>query len=1030
MGAEEEVRLSLAHHTALLLCIMRENMKIQNIRRRLITTTLLGGLATSMVIPMAIAQDVSEEEARQETVIVTGSLIPQAENLVGTSPVSTIDSQEFDIRGVIRAEDLINTLPQAFGAQGSALANGATGTASVNLRGLGASRTLVLVNGRRLPYGSTNIAAPDINTIPTALVKQVDILTGGASATYGSDAISGVVNFVMDTEFEGAQFEANYSFFQHNNDGDLRPLLEEFSALNPTQYEVPTGSVVDGESIDLSAVVGGEFENGKGHITAYAGFQSVNEVLQGDRDYSQCALSTRNDGTEFTCAGSSTNQYTNLLSLGGTLPEGSWARVDPETGEFAARDFVSDTFNYNPFNHYQRPNDRYNLGAFVNYDVNEYASIYSELSFVQNDTNSQIAPSGVFGYGVAGGNGGLNCDNPYLSDQQRTYIGCTADDIASGNVVGEGDFIALRRNVEGGERNNDISHQTFRGVVGVEGDFGSTPLSYDVYASFARTSRNAVYNNDLSIRKLSAALYAVEDDDGNVVCNINVDDDPTNDDAACAPYDIWSGNAPDANAISYIVSPLNDSGFLTQTVVSGKVFGSLGDFGISSPMASDDPAFAVGAEYRRDYLERNPDANFQSGDGAGQGGPTTPIQGSQDVYDVFFELDVPLIQEQNWIYDFGVDAAFRKSQYEDFDTDSYKVGIDYAPTEDIRLRGSLQRAVRAANIFELFAAQSIGLFDLDAGDPCASTSERDPIYTAAQCANTGLSADAYGSLGLYNPAGQYNTLGGGNPDLEPEESDTYTLGVVFTPSFLDGFSFTVDYFDIEVDGYINTVPEETTLTQCAESGDEFFCSLINRGLGGTLWANSTGYIVATDVNTGSLSTAGFDIQANYQFDWDGIGLISTDFVATVLDSLEFQALPDASITPPEDCAGFYGGACQTNFGTGSNPEYRHKANVSWQSVNGDYGLTGTWRFIDEVALKGNTDTTLVDGTLDSQNYFDLAGSWRAKDGLTLRAGVNNVLDQDPPVTSNAGTAPGNGNTYPQVYDSLGRYVFLNATVDF
>ncbi|MEL7452800.1 MAG: TonB-dependent receptor plug domain-containing protein, partial [Pseudomonadota bacterium] len=651
-------------------------MKYSNLRTRLAQATAVSLLIGGYALPGSWAQEDTitldqdagavEEEARQETIVVTGSLIPQSANLVGTSPVSTISADEFDIRGAIRAEDLINTMPQAFGAQGASLANGATGTASVNLRGLGASRTLVLMNGRRLPYGSTNIAAPDINTIPSALVKQVDILTGGASATYGSDAISGVVNFIMDTDFEGAQFEMNYGTYQHNNGGELQPLLKELAGLNPDQYDVPSGNVFDGESIDLTAVIGGDFADGKGHVSAYVAYQDVKPVLQGDRDYSQCALSTRNDGTEFTCAGSSTNQFTNLLSLGGTLPEGSWARVDPATGEFVERDFLTDTFNYNPFNHYQRPNTRYNFGTFLEYDVNDTTSLYSELMFVHNRTNSQIAPSGVFGYGVAGGNGGLNCDNPYLSDQQRTYIGCTAADIANGVVVGDGDLIALRRNVEGGPRNNDISHQSFRGVLGFEGTIGDSPLNYDFYGSFARTDRTGVYNNDLSIRKLSAALYAVTDDDGNIVCNINADADPTNDDAACVPYDIWSGNAPDPNAVSYIVSPLNDTGYIIQTVVSGKIFGSFADYGIQNPYASDDAAFAFGAEYRRDEVNREPDANFQSGDGAGQGGPTNAISGSQDVYDLFAEVDIPLIQEQPWIYDFGVDGSYRLSQYSDF----------------------------------------------------------------------------------------------------------------------------------------------------------------------------------------------------------------------------------------------------------------------------------------------------------------------------------------------------------------------------
>ena len=184
------------------------------------------------------------------------------------------------------------------------------------------------------------------------------------------------------------------------------------------------------------------------------------------------------------------------------------------------------------------------------------------------------------------------------------------------------------------------------------------------------------------------------------------------------------------------------------------------------------------------------------------------------------------------------------------------------------------------------------------------------------------------------------------------------------------------------------------------------------------------------MNTGSLATAGFDFQANYQMDANSFGSLTFDYIATILDKLEIQSLPDAEVTPPEDCAGFYGGACQTNFGTGSNPEYRHKATVGWESLSGTFGVTTTWRYIDEVSLKGNDDPENINATLDSQNYFDLAGRWSATDYLTLRAGVNNVFEEDPPLSSVVGTAPGNGNTYPQVYDALGRYVFFNATLDF
>ncbi|WP_198019741.1 TonB-dependent receptor domain-containing protein [Hyphomonas sp. L-53-1-40] len=1065
-----------------------------NLKKRLLASSVFAGaaLAAAAALPayaqdadedvIAVAEADGEEASVQQTIVVTGSLIPQSGNLVETSPVTSLGSADFDVRGVVRAEDMINSLPQAFGAQGSNLANGSTGTSSVNLRGLGASRTLTLLNGRRLPYGSLNTAAPDINFIPSAMVKKVDVLTGGASATYGSDAVAGVVNFVLDTEFEGLRIDSNYSFYQHDNSNSyIQDILSGFAADNPSQFTVPEGSTSDGETFDITAAVGGKFDNGRGHMSAFVSFQNTKEILQANRDYSQCALSTTNGGNDFTCAGSSTNQFANILDVasGYTIPGGvnpdaqtqtGWARVLDGQDAIGPRNFTSDTFNYNPYNHYQRPNERYSFGAFANYDVNEYMNVYTELMFMDNRTKSQIAPSGVFGYGIAGDAGGIRCSNPFLSAQQVDYLcGEIADGAidrytneegeytdAMGNVLadqddfvarfdgdpdqaalgpdGIADILLLRRNVEGGNRFNDIRHTTYRGVIGMQGTLGDSPWGYDVSMIYANNHRSEIYNNDLSIRKIGYALDAQLDGEGNIVCGINADEDPSNDDAACAPYDIFGANGPSDASVAYISQPLFRDGDVTQTVVTAKTYADLADYGIQSSMAEEGIKVAFGVEYRRDTLDSNPDSNFLSGDGAGQGGPTTGIEGSQEVYDYFAEINAPLIQGYEGIESLGVDLAYRRSNYDSVSSDAYKIGVEYAPVEDIRFRGSFQRAVRAANIFELFSAQSIGLFDLTQGsngiyDPCAGAA---PTATLAQCANTGVTPDQYRNI-ADNPAGQFNTLTGGNPDLEPETADTYTIGFVATPSAIPGLTVSLDYFDITVEDLVGTVPQELALDSCLETGDEFFCSLVNRGNGGTLWANSTGYIVATNINTGELSTSGFDLLASYALDLDSRGGIDFDYVGTLLESLETKPLPTSTGADIFDCVGYYGGSCASGGGTevanGSSPEYRHKASMTWSDADGVFSVTGTWRYFAEVEIEGGDDGT-INGTLDAQNYLDLSGSWNATDYMSLRLGVNNLTDEEPPLSSVVGTAPGNGNTYPQVYDAFGRYIFMGATFDF
>ena len=1021
-------------------------MKSRNYKACILASTLLAGAGA---LSPALAQDANQEgtaasttqSAADDVVVVTGSRI-QSANLVSTSPVTQVSSEELDLRGVVRVEDMLNTLPQAFAAQGSAISNGATGTATVNLRGLGAVRTLVLVNGRRLPFGSPGAGGvpPDLNQVPSALVERVEVLTGGASAVYGSDALAGVVNFIMMDDFEGVRIDTQYSFYQHKNDNStIQSLINEFGATNPSQFKLPDDNVLDGETFEITGVMGVNTPDGRGNVTAFAGYRNVDPVLQADRDYSGCAFGTRNNGTEFTCSGSSTNQIANFLDFTGQAPTGIWFRTSPQ-GEFIARDFTSDTFNFNPFNYYQRPDETYRLGAFAHYEINEHFEPYAELSFMDNRTVAQIAPSGVFGGGVAGQSGGINCNNPFLSDQQVDFLcrqgrGFTDAEIAAGAIAE--DVIILRRNVEGGNRRDDLQHNAYRGVVGVRGE-AFAGFDYDIYASWSKVTLTEDYENELSIQKTSKALNAVDDGSGNIVCAVNADSNPANDDPACVPYDIFSGNGPSDAALNYIVSPLLQRGETNQQVVSASIFGDLGQYGMQSPMADNGVAIALGTEYRRDYLDRLPDAGFQSGDGFGQGGPTNPVSGSTDVWEIFGELQVPLIENRPGFESLTFEAAYRYSDYSSgFQTDTYKLAADWSPVSDFRFRGSYQRAVRAPNVIELFSTQGIGLFDLNQNanglyDPCAgdfdpNSATPEPARSEAECARTGVAPGDYGNI-ADNPAGQFNVLTGGNPNLDPESADTYALGVVGTPSFLPGLSFSIDYFNIEIEDTISTIPPAAALQNCLDSGDPVFCDLINRGNGSTLWANPTGFVEALNINTGSLKTSGVDITAAYSFDIGTYGGLGFDLVGTWLDELETVDFPGDTAY---DCVGFYGSICGT-----PNPEWRHKLRATW-STPWDVRVSASWRYYDSVDIAATSDNPKLTGgfseinkTLDSQNYFDLSGSWQVRENATLRLGVNNIFDREPPLSAAVGAGFGNGNTFPQVYDSLGRYVFAGATVDF
>uniref|UniRef100_UPI00260F5330 TonB-dependent receptor n=1 Tax=uncultured Brevundimonas sp. TaxID=213418 RepID=UPI00260F5330 len=364
------------------------------------------------------------------------------------------------------------------------------------------------------------------------------------------------------------------------------------------------------------------------------------------------------------------------------------------------------------------------------------------------------------------------------------------------------------------------------------------------------------------------------------------------------------------------------------------------------------------------------------------------------------------------------------------ETDTYKIGADWAPVEDIRFRGSYQRAVRAPNVIELFTAQGFGLFDMDA-DPCG------PAMTAtlAECQATGVPSGAYGSGALDSPAGQYNFLGGGNPDLEPEESETLTFGAVFRPSFLPGFNLSVDWFNIKIEKLISSVGAVNVIDGCYTNNVAELCNLINRNAGGQLWIGE-GHVVDLATNIGGLETTGVDVVANYGVDladWGmgGAGSLAFSYVGTLLDEL----VTDTGLgfaNSVYDCAGFFG----TDACGQPNPEYRHRMRVTWKSP-WDVDVSGTWRHYSEVEIgilgadgSLNNGGARIDRYFEAENYLDLAAAWQIRDDVRLRAGVNNVLDNDPPVSRSVGAGSGNGNTYPALYDALGRQFFFGITADF
>jgi iron complex outermembrane recepter protein len=1112
-------------------------------RQRLLTTTLLVGV--SLVASPALAQttpptntpsppdnsatpSIPETTAPQEgqttvpstnaqgenvrssqDIVITGTRIPQP-NLTSASPVTVLSAQEVKLQGTTRTEDLINSLPQAFAAQGSNVSNGATGTATVNLRGLGPNRTLVLINGRRLQPGSPVAGGdvPDINFVPSSMIKRVDVLTGGASSVYGADAVAGVVNFIMDTNYRGLRIDGQASAFMHDN----RAGQAIIGANEEKGFRPPHGLSTNGGSQDISAAFGAGFDDNRGSVVAYATYRKQGSVLEATRDYSFCNVSANpayiSAGQSWYCGGSGTNalgRFRFFDPIVGTKTSGRFSSTLGPNGPNGTGTFAEgfDLFNFAPYNYFQRPDERYTFGTFAEYEISPGAKPYIEAMFMHDHTDAQIAPSGDFSNTTT-----INCDNPLLStipgsaprseqtnssgaiirpaDPNRSVFGAictngnfvgqsiTTDDNGivtgitgtptvftdpvTGATFNQAKLLIGRRNVEGGGRDDDLEHTAYRIVAGVRGDL-LRGLSYDAYYQFGTSRRAETYFNDFSVTRLNRAIDVVANPATNGVPGVaagapvcrsaliaaTLGGGAVGADPNCVPYNVFAQGAVTPQVLNYLQTPGFQRGNVNETIADANMTFEGGEYGLQTPWADRGVGINVGAEYRKETLNFNTDVEFQTGDLAGQGGPTLPTSGVFDVKEIFTEVQVPIISH-SFIEEFTVTGGYRFSKYNirgggSPSTDTYKLSAELAPVRDVRLRASYNRAVRAPNIIELFFPTGLGL--AVGADLCAGET---PVFTPAQCANTGVLPGQFGTIST-NPANQYNAQFSGNPNLTPEKADTYTLGAVVQPRWVPGLALTVDYFNIKVKNLISALSFNGVLATCAVSGDPTLCGLIHRDAGGSLTDFPTGFIALQTQNVGGLQTKGFDFNASYAHKFAGMGTLNVSFVGTMLKNLIFDTginpntpLGTGTLNGVYDCAGLYGATC--SFGgvfTSPNPKWRHKLRAGFTLPNG-LGVSGQWRYFGKVTndtLSTDPDLNLSpDGPnsfpnnrkIDAQSFFDLALTARLTDRYNFRLGANNIFDKSPPIVG--ANVSSNGNTFPQMYDSLGRFIFAGVTFDF
>lgn len=1012
-----------------------------------IAAACLFGFAASAAaqdVPAA-AQAGAEDDGN--LIVVTGSRIAR-DGFEASTPVTVIGAEEVKLTGTTNVEKLLSESPQFVpSTNGGASANTVPGgTADVNLRGFGNTRNLVLVNGRRFAiYGPEQVT--DLNTIPAALIARTEVVTGGSSAVYGSDAITGVVNFVLRDDFEGVEARA--------------------------QYRTDAATWTPNKSFDLT--VGGNFADGRGNAVISANYQTRGAITRRDRgDWAYDSLAdgcivpgsgnADKAGTPFSGASGAActaggGQLGFINSGSGDIPFGRFsgiptpgsAQSNPALdaayaaaglsgmGSFGYTHAASgtavraaldpqDRFNLGPDNYLIVPQERWMINSFAHYDFTPGVTGYVELHYSNNRVDAQLAPSNV------GVNTLFNVNNPYLSTQMQEVLrqldlretGTTTVSAGSATyTTTPGDGLAVitagRRYSEVGNRQADARRNVFRAAAGLRGDIGDagegflTNLSYDLYYSYARTEETTILRNAISRSRLQASVLRPTPT-GSPVCNIF----GPNINAAC---------------VSAIGISATNSTQAVLEVASANIAGDL------FALPAGPVGFSLGAEWRRSEAVFNPDSFLSSGDVAGFN-PGLPTRGSLTAKEVFGEVRVPVLHDTAFFQNLVLNGAFRYSDYDLAGVGgqwTYLGGAEWSPVKDVTFRGQYQRAIRAPNVAELYGGSQriVG----NATDPCSS---RQPaaLQTAAVravCVANGVPAGLVFTAGV-----QPNTIipgdFGGNPNVGAEKSDTFTAGVVFTPNFIPRLRASIDYFNIELDGAISQLGGglNNTLNLCfnvIQNNASEFCQAIRRDpASGAI--NDPYVAQIRNANTGALQTSGVDFALRYSVPmgwglWEGGSSldIATNFTYTHdFTSTPVQAFPNIK----NYCAGSFGSTCGEPL-----PNWRGNTRVTWN--NGPLSLSVRHRFIDQVvndryilprrsgAAVVPALNTLVYPILPQQHYFDVSFSLDVAKPIQIYGGINNVTGNEPPLV---GSPQIRANTYPATYDVLRQEFFIGAIVKF
>lgn len=982
-------------------------------RQRLLASSMICGAALMATQAQAQSTSVVQE------VVVTGSRI-QTPGIQSASPIVTVGAEQIRQQQTPEAEKILRLLPSVVPGDGDAVNNGTAGVSTVNLRRLGAQRNLVLLNGKRMtPYNVSGQV--DLSNVPTALLERVDIITGGGSAVYGSDAISGAVNFITKKNFEGFEADANYSM---------------------------TGEG-DGKITSTAFTVGANSGDGRGNAVVSVNYSKRDGVLFSARPYGLLGVVTATGanlgattppappagcgGPGAVAAGGSTTTVptrTAITGVGGSLGQ---FRDDGSIGANCS------VFNFNPFNYYQTPQERWGGSAFATYQVMDNVEAYANLLYSKTSVRAQIAPSGIFGESFF-----VPMSNPFLTASARNTIITQANaartagtllasnwrDLNANGVVDVNDDVSLvirRRTGELGERSTTYQNNAFQFNIGLRGEVLES-WNWDVFVQHGQSDRTNIDAGYTSKTAFATGLDAIAGPDGKPVCRSG---------GSCVPLNVFGGYGTISGAqIGYAAATALEQQTYSQTIFGGSITGAVDSLKI--PTAALPVQWSFGAEYREEVGETVPDECKKLAPTSclgGAGGNVLPIKGGFNVYEIFAESIVPILSDAPFAKSLDLELGIRFADYNPSGSNTtWKAGVTWEPLDGLRFRAMQQRAVRAPNVGELASPITTGLANATF-DPCSvanAAALAGNTALRARCISTGMTAAQVGTVQDI-VSSQITTFRGTNLQKlpEPETADTTTVGFVWTPDFIPVVSrpfVSVDYYKIRIEDWMGGFGAQEVLDSCYGQGETAQCAKISR-VNGDLATPGSGVILLTQnldyqESEGVELTGGFSLSAADLGGEESWGQLQVSLSANYYLTNERRSDPSVATI---DCLGYFGNQC-------NNPthEMRFIQRTNW--AVGDFNVGYQWRYQDAVeieeAQKASTFSKFQQ--IDAYHYVDLNGSWAVNDAIRLSASVKNVFDEEPPIVGNeaADTSSNSGNTLPQNYDTLGRVFAVGLNVRF